>query len=280
MAVTDEPADSLQRYLKEVAASSPLTAKEEALLSSRIQEGDLEARARLVEANLRFVVLIAREYEKQKVPLADLISAGNVGLITAAERFDASRGYKFITYAVWWIRQAILQTIAETPRTVRLPLNRVDLLRRISRYVNGRSQEATESPTEDEIADALGVPVAEILDTMAKGGFDVSLDAETAGEPESSLLGKLSDENQEAPDALAMRNILKEDIEEALMTLDEREREVIRLYFGLGGVDTLTLEEIGVQFGLTRERVRQIKERALAKLRSPKRAKRLMSYVE
>ncbi len=272
--------DSLHRYLEDVAASQPLTAREEVTLARRIKKGDMEARAKLVEANLRFVITVAREYQNQGVPLVDLISAGNIGLITAAERFDETKGFKFISYAVWWIRQSILQTLAEHSRVVRLPLNRVDLLRRISRYTNSRQQETSARPAEEEIAEELGISVEQVVDTLTSGQRILSLDATFGDDDENSLLEIMPDENQESPDTLLLKNALEEEIETALSTLEEREQEVIRLYFGLGGSPEMTLEEIGIQFRLTRERVRQIKEKALRKLRHPTRGRKLIPYSD
>ena len=276
----DEVKDSLHRYLEDVATSEPLTSQEEVFLARRIKKGDLEARRKLVEANLRFVITVAREYQNQGVPLADLISAGNLGLITAAERFDETRGFKFISYAVWWIRQSILQTLAEHSRVVRLPLNRVDLLRRISRYVNNRQQETSGRPPEEEIAEELGITVEQVVDTIASGQQILSLDMTFGEDEENSLLEVMTDENQEPPDHLLLQNSLEHEIFAALDTLEEREREVIRLYFGLSGDAEMTLEEIGIRFRLTRERVRQIKEKALRKLRHPTRGRKLMPYSD
>ena len=272
--------DSLHRYLEDVATSQPLSAEEEVALACRIKKGDLEARAKLVEANLRFVITVAREYQNQGVPLVDLISAGNIGLITAAERFDETKGFKFISYAVWWIRQSILQTLAEHSRVVRLPLNRVDLLRRIARYTNSRQQETSARPPEEEIAEELGISVEQVVDTLNSGQRILSLDATFGDDDENSLLEIMPDENQEAPDTLMLKSSLEEEIEAALSTLDEREQKVIKLYFGLGGSIEMTLEEIGEQFGLTRERVRQIKEKALRKLRHPTRGRKLIPYSD
>lgn len=272
--------DSLHRYLEDVASSHPLSSREEVKLAQRIKKGDLEARAKLVEANLRFVITVARDYQNQGVPLVDLISAGNIGLITAAERFDETKGFKFISYAVWWIRQSVLQTLAEYSRVVRLPLNRVDLLRRISRYTNNRQQETASRPDAEEIASELGISVEQVVDTLSSGQRILSLDATFGDDDENSLLEIMPDDRQEAPDSMLMRNSMEEQIEVALSTLDDREREVIRLYFGLGGAVEMTLEEIGVQFRLTRERVRQIKEKALRKLRHPTRGRKLIPYSD
>ena len=280
MEVPSDNRDLLQLYLDEIASATPLSSQEEVLLASRIRQGDMRARARLVEANLRFVIRVAREYRNYRVGMEDLVSAGNIGLINAAERFDETRGVKFISYAVWWIRQAIRQTLKDHGRTVRLPVNRQDLLKRIHRYIATRQQESTDSPTDEEIADAIGVSVDEVFDTLASGQHILSLDATIGGNSDSSLLDILEDDDQESPDALMMRNSLKDVIDLALEALSEQDRNVIRQYFGLDGQTRLTLEQIGVQLGVTRERVRQIKEKALRKLRRPFRARRLVHYAE
>ena len=259
------PKDALHHYLEDVASSQPLSSAEEVKLAVRIREGDQKARAKLIEANLRFVITVAYEYQNQGVPLVDLISSGNVGLITAAERFDETRGFKFISYAVWWIRQSILQTLAEHARVVRLPLNRVELLRRISRCKNNQKQEPSTRTAEEEIAEELDIPVEQVTDILTSGQRTLSLDT-SLGDGENSLLEMMPDNSQEPPDAMTLRNTLKDEISSALSTLDEREQKVIRLYFGLGGGTEMTLEEIGKQFRLTRERIRQIKEKALRKL--------------
>jgi len=272
--------DSLHRYLEDVASSQPLSAAEEVSLAQRIKKGDLEARAKLVEANLRFVITVAREYQNQGVPLVDLISAGNIGLIVAAERFDETKGFKFISYAVWWIRQSILQTLAEQSRVVRLPLNRVDLLRRIARYTNSKQQETSSKPQEEEIAEELGITVEQVVDTLSTGQRVLSLDATFGDDDENSLLEIVADDNQAPPDEMMLKNSLEYEIHAALDTLDDREKEVIKLYFGLSGEPEMTLEEIGLQFHLTRERVRQIKEKALRKLRHPTRGRKLISFSD
>ena len=271
--------DALHHYLEDVASSQPLSSAEEVELAVRIHKGDQKARATLIEANLRFVITVAYEYQNQGVPLVDLISAGNVGLITAAERFDETRGFKFISYAVWWIRQSILQTLAEHARVVRLPLNRVELLRRISRYKSSRQHETSRRTAEEEIAAELDISVEQVTDILTSGQRTLSLDT-SLGDGENSLLEMMPDNSQESPDAMALRNTLKDEISSALSTLDEREQKVIRLYFGLGGGVEMTLEEIGKQFRLTRERIRQIKEKALRKLRHPTRGRKLMPYAE
>ena len=272
--------DSLHRYLEDVASSTPLSAAEEVTLAQQIKKGDQAARAQLIEANLRFVITVARGYQNQGVPLVDLISAGNVGLITAAERFDETRGFKFISYAVWWIRQAILQTLAEHSRVVRLPLNRVDLLRRIARYTNSRQQETSTRPEPEEIAEELGITVEQVRDTLSTGQRVLSLDAKFGDDEKNSLLEVMADDTTESPDKMLLENSLTNEIREALGSLDDREQEVIQLYFGLTGQAEMTLEEIGLRFKLTRERIRQIKEKALRKLRHPTRGKRLIPYSD
>ena len=283
MARTREPVgdvkDALSLYLEDVATSRPLTGEEEIALARRVKKGDFGARARLVEANLRFVIMIARKYQNRGLPLIDLIGAGNMGLMRAVEKFDETRGFKFVSYAVWWIRQAIQQSLAEDSRVIRLPLSRIDRLSRIYRYIDEK-EKVSSSPPEEEIADALGVSVEEVVLTLVEGQCVGSLDV-MCGEGEgSSLLEMIQDERQESPDLLFMRNSLKAEIEAALDTLEEREREIIKLHYGLDGTSGMTLQEIGNRFGLSRERIRQIEEKALSKLRSPGRARKLMPYAE
>ena len=232
----------------------------------------------MVEANLRFVVSGAKEYQNRGVPLADLISAGNMGLITAAERFDEDKGFKFISYAVWWIRQAILQTLAEQSRTVRLPLNKIGLLYKISKASRLLQQERSDDPNPDEIAEQLDVPVAEVKETLMSGRSVRSLDAAFKEEDEHSLLDVLPDERQESPETQVIRRCLRGQIDSALCGLVGREAEILVLYFGLEGEEPMTLDQIGARFGLTRERVRQIKEKALHRLRHPGRCDHLRPY--
>ena len=270
--------DSLGSYLGEIANSSPLSSSEEVDLARRIKCGDEGARNALVEANLRFVVSVAKEYQNRGVPLADLISAGNMGLITAAERFDENKGFKFISYAVWWIRQAILQTLAEQSRTVRLPLNKIGLLYKISKASRLLQQERTDDPNPEDIANELDVPVEDVRETMMCGRSVRSLDATFKEEEDHSLLDILPDDRQESPENLVMRGCLRGQIDTALGSLVGREAEILRLYFGLDGEEPMTLDQIGVRFGLTRERVRQIKEKALHRLRHPSRCDQLRTY--
>ena len=270
--------DCLGNYLAEIAHSKPLSPADEVNLARKIKQGDERARNRLVEANLRFVVSVAKEYQNRGVPLADLVSAGNMGLITAAERFDEDKGFKFISYAVWWIRQAILQTLAEQSRTVRLPLNKIGLLYKISKASRILQQERTDDPHPEAIAEQLDVPVEEVKETMLCGRSLRSLDAAFLGEEDHSLLDVLPDERQESPESQVMRGCLHGQIDSALSRLIEREAEILRLYFGLNGEEPTTLDQIGMRFGLTRERVRQIKEKALHRLRHPSRCDHLRTY--
>jgi RNA polymerase primary sigma factor len=270
--------DSLGAYLTEIAQSKPLSGDEEVDLARRIKAGDEYARNRLVESNLRFVVSVAKEYQNRGVPLADLISAGNIGLITAAERFDEEKGFKFISYAVWWIRQGILQTLAEQSRTVRLPLNKIGLLYKISKASRLLQKERVEDPNPEQIASKLDVPVEEIKETLLFGRSVRSLDAAFKEEEDFSLLDVLSDDDQESPENLVMRGCLHGQIDSALSSLVGREGEIIKLYFGLDGEEPMTLDQIGSRFGLTRERVRQIKEKALLRLRHPSRSDQLKMY--
>ena len=271
--------DALQRYLADVAQSQPLSAERERALASRIRRGDGKARNELVEANLRFVITMALKYQNRGVPLEDLVNVGNIGLITAAERFDGTRGFKFISYAVWWVRQSILQALKEGSRVVRLPSNRVELLRRIYRYANDQHQETSCWPDPEEIAEELDVSLEMVKDTLARGRHTLSLDATFGEDDTASLMSTVADESEEPPDVALMRNSLQEEIGTALESLDGRESQIIRLYYGLGGTQSMNLAEIGAQFGLTRERIRQIKEKALRKLRSPKRSRRLIPYA-
>ena len=270
--------DSLGSYLAEIAHSEPLTAAEEVEVARKIRQGDEDARNRLVEANLRFVVSVAKDYQNRGVPLPDLISAGNMGLITAAERFDENKGFKFISYAVWWIRQAILQTLAEQSRTVRLPLNKIGLLYKISKASRKLQQARADAPDPEEIARQLDDSVDEVKETLMCGRAVRSLDAAFREEEDRSLLDVLPDERQESPENQVMRGCLRGQIDAALGSLMGREAEILSLYFGLDGEEPMTLDQIGARFGLTRERVRQIKEKALHRLRHPSRSDQLRTY--
>ena len=278
--ILSDEENTLRLYFDDIAESRPLSREREVELSARIQEGDMEARDELVNANLRFVIDVAKNYQNRGLSLSDLISAGNVGLLTAAERFDGTKGYKFISYAVWWIKQSILQTIAEHARTVRLPLNKLSLLKDISKATRKLGQGRESEPNVEEIAAELDVPAQEILDTMLSARTVRSLDESFEEDDERSLLNILADNNQETPDNDVLQTSARTQLEEVLDSLDERELRIIRLYFGLDGTEALTLEQIGGLMGLTRERVRQLKERALGKLRHPTRYQALLALVD
>ena len=270
---------TLRLYFDDIADSKPLSRQREVELSARIQDGDLEARDELAHANLRFVIDVAKKYQNRGLPLADLISAGNVGLMTAADRFDGTKGFKFISYAVWWIRQSILETIAEHARTVRLPMNRVSLLRDISQTSQRLRQGRETEPGIEEIAAALEVPAEEVLETILSARAVRSLDESFDEDDERNLLNTLADTTQVNPDADVLCESVKDQLESVLDSLDQRELRIIRLYYGLDG-EALTLEQIGGLMGVTRERVRQIKERALSCLRHPSRHRVLRALAE
>lgn len=273
--ILSDEESTLRLYFDDIAESRPLSREREVELAARIKDGDLGARDELVQANLRFVIDVAKNYQNRGLSLSDLISAGNLGLLTAAERFDGTKGYKFISYAVWWIKQSILQTIAEHARTVRLPLNKLSLLKDISKVSRRLGQGRESDPGIEEIARELDVPAEEVLETMLSARTVRSLDEAFEEDDERSLLNILADSSQATPDADILRESAREQLEGVLNSLDERELRIIRLYFGLDGNEALTLEQIGGLMGLTRERVRQLKERALSKLRSPARAQPL-----
>jgi|TARA_Y100001934_G_scaffold62321_1_gene77316 RNA polymerase primary sigma factor len=270
---------TLRLYFDDIAESTPLSREREVELADRIKNGDMRARDEMIRANLRFVVDVAKKYQNRGLSLSDLISAGNLGLITAADRFDGTKGYKFISYAVWWIRQSILQTLAEHVRTVRLPLNKVSLLKDISKASRKLGQDRASEPDIEEIAAELEVPAEEVLETILSARAVCSLDESFTDDDERSLLNTLADDTTEAPDADILRESARVQLETALGTLEERELRIIRLYFGLDGNEALTLEEIGDMMNLTRERIRQLKERALSKLRHPSRHQSLKTLA-
>jgi RNA polymerase primary sigma factor len=270
---------SLDLYLREIGETRLITAEEEVKLAKRIKEGDQEALEKLTKANLRFVVSVAKQYQNQGLSLADLINEGNIGLIKAAKRFDETRGFKFISYAVWWIRQAILQALAEQSRIVRLPLNRVGTLHKIGKISSSLEQEYGREPSPSEIAKELELSAVEVSDTLRISNSHLSLDAPFSTSEDNSLMDVLEDEFQPAPDEALLDESLRLEIERALDTLSRREAEVINLYFGLNHEKALTLEEIGARFNLTRERVRQIKEKAIRRLRHASRSKSLRAYL-
>ncbi len=270
---------SLDLYLREIGETPLIKAEEEVELAKRIKNGDQSALEKLTKANLRFVVSVAKQYQNQGLSLADLINEGNIGLIKAAKRFDETRGFKFISYAVWWIRQAILQALAEQSRIVRLPLNRVGTLHKIGKISSSLEQEFGREPSPAEIAKELELSTLEVSDTLKISNTHLSLDAPFSTSEDNSLMDVLEDELQPAPDEALLDESLRLEIERALRTLSGREAQVISLYFGLTQEKPLTLEEIGARFGLTRERVRQIKEKAIRRLRHASRSKTLRAYL-
>jgi RNA polymerase primary sigma factor len=272
---------SLDVYLHEINRTPLLSREQEQQLARRIRKGDKSALDQLVKANLRFVVSIAKQYSNQGLPLEDLINDGNLGLIKAAHRFDEKRGYKFISYAVWWIRQAMLQSLAEHSRIVRLPLNRAGTLYRIGKASRQLDQELGRAPSAKEIAKRLKLSEEEVEDTMHIANTHVSLDDPySSDQDDTSLVDYLQDDNAPMPDEETYERALSDDMEKALGTLSERERLILSMYFGINGEEPLTLEEIGKELGLTRERIRQIKEKAIIRLRHSSRAKFLQGYME
>lgn len=269
----------MDRYLKEISEVPLLTPGEEIELAKKVQAGDLMALDKITKANLRFVVSVAKQYQNQGLSLGDLINEGNLGLIKAAYRFDVTRGFKFISYAVWWIRQSILQALAEQSRVVRLPLNRVGALHKIGKTFCNLEQEYEREPSEAEIAEALQMSALEVINTLKISGKQISLDAPLNEDAESRLLDVLENDELPPPDRILLEESLKIEIEAILKGLSNREAEVIRLYFGLGQEHPMTLEEIGERFKLTRERVRQIKEKAIKRLRHSSRSKPLRSFL-
>jgi len=276
---TNRESQSLDKYLQEIGKVDLLTADEEIDLAKKIKKGDQKALEKLVKANLRFVVSVAKQYQNQGLTLGDLINEGNLGLIKAAKRFDETRGFKFISYAVWWIRQSILQALAEQSRIVRLPLNRVGALNKIGRAYSNLEQEFEREPSANELAKELEMDITEISDTLKLSGRHISMDAPFSQGEENRLIDVLENDEEPSPDYSLMSESLRDEITRALLTLSEREAEVIKLYFGLGTEHSMTLEEIGEKFNLTRERVRQIKEKAIRRLRHASRSKNLRSYL-
>ena len=270
---------SLEKYLQDIGNYSPLPAEKEVQLAKRIKNNDREALDYLVRSNLRFVVSVAKEYQNQGLPIEDLINEGNLGLIKAATRFDETRGYKFISYAVWWIRQSILQALAEQSRIVRLPLNRVGAINKIGKAMDAFGKKFEREPSLDELAQQLKMPYHEVSDVMKNSTRHLSLDTPFQKWDGNTLLDILQNDNQPEPDVNLMDESLRVDLDKALMTLSTREARIVKLYFGINQDRPLTLEEIGDIFHLTRERVRQIKEKALRKLRHKSRYKTLQKYL-
>jgi RNA polymerase primary sigma factor len=270
---------SLDQYLRDISIYPLITREEEVLLAQRIRLHDQEALDKLVRSNLRFVVSVAKKYQNQGVSLSDLINEGNLGLIRAAHKFDETKGIKFISYAVWWIRQSILQALAEQSRIVRVPLNRAGALHRIGKRASTLLQELGRQPTHLEIAEGLDITEEEVAKTMLISQVHLSLDAPMTPGEDNRLLDYLPDNTNRTPDELTFEKALSEAIEESLAGLKERESKILRLYFGLDGEDPMTLEDIGTLLGITRERVRQIKEKALLKLRHNSRRRALESFL-
>ncbi len=277
--ITNRESQSLDKYLQEIGREELITAEQEVELAQRIKQGDQIALEKLTKANLRFVVSVAKQYQNQGLTLPDLINEGNLGLIKAAQRFDETRGFKFISYAVWWIRQSILQALAEQSRIVRLPLNQVGSLNKINKAFSRLEQEFERAPSAEELAQALDLPEDKIKDTIKVSGRHISVDAPFVDGEDNSLLDVLVNGDSPKADRELMQESLQKEIERSLSTLTERERDVIRLFFGIGMQHGLTLEEIGGKFDLTRERVRQIKEKAIRRLRHTSRSKLLKSYL-
>jgi RNA polymerase primary sigma factor len=276
--ITNRESASLDKYLQEIGKEELITVEEEVELAQRIKKGDRQALESLTRANLRFVVSVAKQYQNQGLSLPDLINEGNLGLIKAAEKFDETRGFKFISYAVWWIRQSILQALAEQSRIVRLPLNQVGSLNKLNKAFNKFEQENERTPTPEELAEKLELPKEKVADTMRVSGRHVSVDAPFVEGEDNSLLDVLVNNDSPKADTALMSESLNREIERALSTLTERERDIIKLFFGIG-LQEMTLEEIGERFGLTRERVRQIKEKAIRRLRHTSRSKLLKGYL-
>lgn len=278
--ITNRESQSLEKYLQEIGKVDLLTPEEEVDLAQRIKQGDQAALERLTKANLRFVVSVAKQYQNQGLTLSDLINEGNLGLIKAAQRFDETRGFKFISYAVWWIRQSILQALAEQSRIVRLPLNKVGSLNKINKAFSQLEQEFEREPSADELADLLEINREEVETTLGVAARHVSVDAPFQEGEENSLLDVLENTNSPRTDSqLEYVESLRREIERSLNTLTDRQRDVIKYYFGIGVEHPMSLEDIGEQFGLTRERVRQIKDKAINKLRATSRSKLLKNYL-
>lgn len=276
--ITNRESASLDKYLQEIGKEDLITVEEEVEFAQRIKKGDQEALEKLTKANLRFVVSVAKQYQNQGLSLPDLINEGNLGLIKAAEKFDETRGFKFISYAVWWIRQSILQALAEQSRIVRLPLNQVGSLNKINKAFARFEQENERTPSPEELANVLDLPKEKVSDTLRVSGRHVSVDAPFSDGEDNNLLDVLVNTDSPNADRGLINESLSTEVERALATLTDRERDIIRYFFGIGCPE-MTLEEIGEKFGLTRERVRQIKEKAIRRLRHSSRNKFLKSYL-
>lgn len=277
--ITNRDAASLDKYLQDISRLPLVTAEEETILAQKIRSGDRQALEKLVSANLRFVVSVAKQYQNQGMNLTDLINEGNLGMIKAASRFDETRGFKFISYAVWWIRQSIMQAISQQARLIRLPLNKVGAMNKIRKAQVLLEQKLERVPTDLELAELLEMTEEDINLTKSSSGWHVSTDAVLPGQEESTIMDLLFNPEDEKPDDSLMRSSLRIEISRALATLTQREKDVILQYFGINGTPALSLEEIGEKYELTRERVRQIKEKAIRKLKSSSRNRHLMTYL-
>jgi len=277
--VTNRETASLDKYLQEIGKVDLISADEEVILAQKIKEGDEIALEKLTKANLRFVVSVAKQYQNQGLSLPDLINEGNLGLIKAAKRFDETRGFKFISYAVWWIRQSILQALAEQSRIVRLPLNKIGSINKINKTYASLEQKYEREPSADEIANVLEISPNDVRESQRNSGRHISMDAPLVDGEDSNLYDVIMSGESPNPDDSLINDSLRTEIERSLMTLTEREADVIRLYFGLGSKHAMTLEEIGEKFDLTRERVRQIKEKGIRRLKHTSRSKILKTYL-
>ena len=277
--VTNRETASLDKYLQEIGKVELISAEEEVELAQRIKQGDKIALEKLTKANLRFVVSVAKQYQNQGLSLPDLINEGNLGLIKAAQRFDETRGFKFISYAVWWIRQSILQALAEQSRIVRLPLNKIGSINKINKTYAKLEQEFEREPNAEEIAEVLEITEAEVKESMKNAGRHISMDAPLVQDEDNTMYDVLKSEEAPTPETELLYESLRKEIDRAISTLTQREQDVVRLYFGLNGSHPMTLEEIGENFDLTRERVRQIKEKAIRRLKHTSRSKILKSYL-
>ncbi|HPH82420.1 MAG: hypothetical protein RLZZ543_372 [Bacteroidota bacterium] len=277
--VTNRETASLDKYLQEIGKVELITAEEEVQLAQRIRQGDQSALEKLTKANLRFVVSVSKQYQNQGLSLPDLINEGNLGLIKAAQRFDETRGFKFISYAVWWIRQSILQALAEQSRIVRLPLNKIGSINKINKAFSKLEQEYEREPSAEEIAELLELTENDVKESMKNSGRHISMDAPLVQGEESNMYDVLRSNDSPSPEAGLINDSLRKEIDRALSTLTAREADVIKYYFGLNGEHAMTLEEIGEKFDLTRERVRQIKEKAIRRLKQTSRSKILKTYL-
>ena len=276
--ITSRDSTALEKYLQEISREERVSPEEEAELARRIRAGDRKALEKLTRANLRFVVSVAKQYQNQGLSLSDLINEGNLGLIKAAEKFDETRGFKFISYAVWWIRQSILQAIAEQSRIVRLPLNQVGSVNKINKVLSKFEQENERRPSADEIAEQVGMPEEKVTDVMKVSGRHISVDAPFVEGEDNGLLDVLPNEDSPMADNTLVKESLRKEVERVLLTLNERERNVLEAFFGINQAE-MTLEEIGTKYGLTRERVRQIKEKAIRRLRQNTKNQLLKAYL-